>query len=1011
MTRPFRLLWFGVMLSFAAWAAAVDRGIEPWDLETALSLFPTVDSWEVDRDGHLVSLEGQLTTVGSGLPARVASAFIDVHRHLFGAAAGSDLEVESIWQAGDRSVVTMRQSVDGFAATAERLEMTFAGSVLALVEGIVLDDRDVPAAAGGTMPRHKAIAVALSLLGPTMQGESTTVERILFGPAHLRCWRLETVARSGAGPVLQTVVIDAVDGNVLDLQVWALPAPGEGDGRGGDQPSSAVDGCAPVVPPVGEFRTKEGHHLWSGADEGCGQWQYDDRRTASLFHGDCLEFACDPFPSTDQCDHGEVRRGGLDLGAGLDRVMFRFLPPDREVFLRLRWGPGDNQAAPFLVRPAPVGEVTVELDLSPYESWDSAKIDSLTLELVDDHLVWIRSLDLWPGPWLEFASGPELVTDPPGGELIEGEQVTVVQDIRNIGCSLELGTHDDMRAVEYSLRRIPGSGGESSEVVCADARIPGRIAPETDVQNLPVCAFQLPVAGTWELEGRFVRHDSPPAATLVVVEPATAPNLAIDLSAPIDLYSGNLGGWPCRSDLLDLSRYDDPNPPCALPWVVALEVSAEGLAGPIDARIEAWGRPADPAASPAGCDPASPGWFPMAPAVTWETGNGRTVVEILLERTLLEAIPLGGGDWSLLDLRLAVEPENGEIDLEDNLACLQSWIPVAAGGLEDSMGPTWVDDDYFLDPEHWPPHGLAWTGVTVVHEEGGVSYDADSALAMVAVADGGNEDPRLVWFEDRPGETVSGALIRYRRSEAGFGGDPFLDAGAEEADGIPGFELDVAGHGNRSWLVTDSQWRTVVWRRGTIGPFGGYPVPLLETPGLIGDTVSLHLAPDTNCLVDEVGCASGLYPRTALDVVGVWREQGTPPPTPVFVVLGLRLLQGGQWLSPPAQVPPGQELEFAVEVGNAGPVSGTAVLAATVDVFAMSENPSVHQMTGSATVTIAPGDSHNLPIGPAWVPWTPGLYRLTGPVTESGELIGSVSRVIEVVEDPTPCPVPAVNLP
>ena len=401
----------------------------------------------------------------------------------------------------------------------------------------------------------------------------------------------------------------------------------------------------------------------------------------------------------------------------------------------------------------------------------------------------------------------------------------------------------------------------------------------------------------------------------------------------------------------------------------------------------------------------------MAWPLVRDFNGGGTLIEIPLDRDLLEAIPLGQDGWSVLDLRVEVEPVDGEIDVTDNVICLASWIPVAEGALEDAMGPTWVDDDYFLDPEHWPPHGLAWTGVIVDHEGGSASYDPDSALAVVTVADGANQNPRLVWFEERPGDSVSGALLRYRRNLAGYGGDPYLDAGAEEADGIPDFALEQSGHSNRSWLTADSQWRTVVWRRGLNGPFGGYPVPVLADPERTGDTVSLHLAPDVNCLLDEPGCPNGLHPRTSIDVVGVWREQGPPPPDPIYSVIGLRVLQAGQWRPPPARVAPGQVLDFAVEVRNIGSVAGTAVLSASVDVMPINENQPYHQMTGSATVTISPGESHNLQIGPAWVPWAGGFYSLSGPVTESGDQIGSVASVIEVVDDPAPCPIPTVNLP
>jgi hypothetical protein len=238
-----------------------------------------------------------------------------------------------------------------------------------------------------------------------------------------------------------------------------------------------------------------------------------------------------------------------------------------------------------------------------------------------------------------------------------------------------------------------------------------------------------------------------------------------------------------------------------------------------------------------------------------------------------------------------------------------------------------------------------------------------------------------------------------------------VDAGAAEADGIPTFELETSDHSNRSSLAADSQWRTVVWRRGHSGPFGGYPVPVLASPASTGNTLSLHAAPDTNCLLDEADCPSGLHPTTSLDVVGVWLEGGPPPPSPVFLVDGVRILDGGQWVWPPAQVPTGRQLRYAVAVRNVGTTSGTAVLAAAIDILATSEHPSVHHMTGSGTVTIGPGETYQLPLAPPWLPEAAGDFVVIGPVNESGQWIGTVQQPIEVVADPVPCPVPAVNLP
>ena len=282
---------------------------------------------------------------------------------------------------------------------------------------------------------------------------------------------------------------------------------------------------------------------------------------------------------------------------------------------------------------------------------------------------------------------------------------------------------------------------------------------------------------------------------------------------------------------------------------------------------------------------------------------------------------------------------------------------------------------------------------------------------MLAVEDGANEPPRLVWFEEQQGRTVAGLLTRYRRAEAGYGGAPFLDAGCAESTGLPDLELEVPGHPNRSWLVADAQWRTVAWRRGDAAPFGSFPVPQLVSPAGAGPVLSLHLAPDRNCLLDEPGCPSGLRPETMLDVVAVWYADGPPVLEPLFIVEGLRVRSGDDWLAAPDTVMSGDSVEYGVEVRNVGNALGTAVLTAMVEIIPASEGPARHVLTGSETVPIPAGASHVLRLDPVWQPISAGLHRLLGWVQESGLEIGQVDELVEVVDPGTGCPIPIASLP
>ena len=982
-------------------------------LELALSILPRVDRVELDPSGRLIGVEGLLTPPGEALPIEVARSFMAVHRELFGAAGHSEFAVESVQDQGERSAVTLRQVVDGFAAQRERLRLVFAGSELESVRGVVLRQEDVGPMGSEPLPKHRAVAIAGRDLPAGLEGVSTSAHKVLIGEDHRRCWRVEIIYVADDAEMLLTVVIDAKDGIVLQKETLLL----ENSYLAGSHPEGEgapdrIIGCEPVVPPVGGFSSSEGQAQWHGADTGCGRWEFDRARSASFFHGNCMEYLCDPYPSTSDCDHGEIRREGLDFGLGYEGVQIEFLTPDQDVFMRLRWGPGANRAAPFVVAAGSSARTMIEIDLSLYDSWKSEAAGALTLELVDDHFVWIRSLDLLPGPWLEFSRGPELATLTPGDELTEGDHAAVFQDVRNTGCRLEGGTHPKMRATEYALYRLTGFGWEFDSVVCDDVRIPGDIPPGGSLENLPMCGLELPEPGTWRLEGRFRSHPSPSAFIQFDVRPALHPDLAIDSSVPVDLYSGNLGSWPCRTDLLDLSRYDDPDPDCALPYVIALRVSDAGLDTPTTSSVSAWGRTVPPSEDPGVCDPDSGGWVELGDPRSWIFGTGgEGIVDLPLDRDQLEDLSLGSAGWSLLDLKIVVDPIDGESDLSDNTLCLASWILVAESGLGDSIGTTWVGDDYFLDPDHWPPNGLTWTGLTVAHEEGAANHDPDSALVVLAVEDGANEEPRLVWFEDRPGDNVSGLLLRYRRDHEGFGGAPFLEAGAEEANGVPLFDLDVAGHWNRSGMVADSQWRTLVWRRGSAAPFGSFPVPVLETPGRTGDTLSLHLAPDSNCLLDETGCPSGLHPETMVDIVGGWYEQGSAPPQPVFFVAGLRMWGAGGWQVIPPEVIRGESVDLGVEIQNIGNAAGTAHLYARVDITPLSEHNLSQVVTGSAVVTIPPNASYHLRLEPAWMPGAVGNFLLDGVVSESGQQIGHVWTDVQVVEGGSGCAVPAIDLP
>ncbi len=1012
MGRICRLVMAAIAISAAFQHSARAQGVEPERLPTALSVFPEVARFEIDDGDHVTVLEGRLTPSGPSLPEAVARAFVNIHRSVFPAARNSEFHVESVTRSGIETTVMLHQSVEGFAAQDERLEMRFRQTVLVSVRGIVLHSGDVEPVDREPVVMERAVEIARYRSDPRSEVVSMSARRILHGEQHRRSWRVETVLRTPAGLILETVVVDALHGVVLvaDSERLAEFVPAAGPP---DQSASIVGGggCEPAAPPVGEFTNPRGQSLWYGADTGCGRWEFDTKLMASLFHGNCMDYVCHPFPSTDECDHGEIRRDNLILDGNLERVRLEFLTPERAVFMRLRWGPGRDRAVPFVVKSGPEAVTEVELDLSRYTTWDAASVPALVLELVHDELVFIRSLDLYPGPWLEFSRGPILDSDVAGGELIEGEPVAVLQDVRNTGCSLAAGTHRDMRMVDYRLYRKKGVLWDFESFACEGVQIPGTFAAGAGIRGLPMCGFVLPQAGIWRLEAAFQSHSAAAVRTRFVVQAVERPDLSIDSTTPIDLYSGNLASWPCRADVLDLSRYDDPDPECGLPWVVAVPVAAQGLAAPVSSSVTVWGRALDPAGSPESCDPDSGGWLPLGVPRQWTFHEGSEVVDVPLDRGHLEQLALGNDGWSMLDLKVTVAPAQDERDLDDNVVCLPAWVPVADGEIDEVMGPTWLADDYFLDPQHWPPHGLVWTGITLDHEEGSAAWDPTSALVSMSVDGSSNEDPRLIWYEDRPDAAVTGLLIRYRRSHAGFGDGPFLDAGAEEANGLPIFDITPDGHENRAVVTADSQWRTLVWRRGVAGPFGGFPVPILQAPFSSGDTLSLHLAPDLNCLVDEPGCPSGIHPATLIDVVGGWHATDLPPPEPLFVSSGLRLWRLGEWVPTPGQLPPGENHEFAVEVRNVGSVSGVADLYAVVEVLVAGESSALHTMTGSGTVTIPANGSHDLPLYPGWTPMSPGVRRLVGTVSEGGQVLDEFEVVVEVIDGGPDCPVPIVNLP
>ncbi len=1012
MRRTHQLILLAIVVAAAVQPTARAQGVDREQLSRALSVLPEVTHFELDDEGHVKVIEGRLTPVGPSPPEAVAPAFMTIHRGVYPTATNSEFHVESVTRSGGMTTVMLVQSVEGFVALDERLEMRFLQGQLVRVGGIALHWGDVPPTDRDPVTRRQALEIADDQRDPQSEIVSASATRVLHGVDHIRSWRVEMLARIRGGLVLETVVVDALDGILVDRRVEEISDPAQGQVLG--DPEGSVlgpDGCAPVAPPVGDFTNARGQSQWHGAGTGCGRWEFDPKLEASLFHGNCLDYACPPFPSTSHCDHGEIRRDNLSFDKGHERVQLEFLTPDRPIFMRLRWGPGADQAAPFIVPPGPEALTEIEVDLSWYSTWDSATVASLILELVHDEQVWIRSLDLYPGPWLEFPRGPILDDGAPGDELIEGQPVTVLQDVVNVGCRLAAGTHRTMRLVDYRLYRRKGISWEFEGFACEGVVIPGTFEAEAGVRGLPVCDFPLPQAGTWRLEAAFRHHAAAAVRTRFVVQAVQHPDLSIDATTPVDLYSGNLSGWPCRSDVLDLSRYDDPEPDCALPWVIAIPVTAHGLAAPVDSSVAVWGRTHDPAGDPGVCDPDSVGWHPLAAPRQWTFYDGSDVVDVPLDRGYLEQLELGPDGLSMLDFKVVVDAVANEQEVDDNVLCTTAWIAVVDDGIEDVLGPTWLADDYFLDPAHWPPQGLVWTGVTLEHEEGSADWDPDSALVAMSVDSASNEDPRLIWYEDRSGDTVSGLLIRYRRSRQGFGDGPYLDAGAEEADGLHTFDLAPEGHPNRAVLTADSQWRTLVWRRGAANPFGGFSVPVLEAPVSSGDTLSLHLAPDVNCLVDEPGCPSGIHPTMLVDVVGGWHATDLPPPEPLFVSAGLRLQHFGEWIPIPGQLASGESYEFAVEIRNVGSASGVAVLVAAVEVLVAGESPAVHTMIGSETVTIPPNGSHYLRLYPGWTPTSLGVRRLVGTVRESGQLIGDMDSMVEIVDGGSGCPIPAVDLP
>jgi hypothetical protein len=1012
MRRAVRVQSFAALLLAVVAPLAAAPGSRLEELETALGILPRVDRIEVDRNGHLTLLEGELTPPGPSPPIRAAVAFLEVHARLFSAAEGSVFRAEQVVTSSGTSSVMVRQAVDGFRVVDEQVWLAFDESgVLTRVEGVVLRDGDLPHVDIGRLTRGRAAEIALDWTrapaGTTIAGSRRVVVD------RRRVWEVELHGGGGDEMLATIVTIDDASGGVVGtgrhpiaLPRVDLPVAHTPDG------GLAIAGCTAFEPKVGEFGSPAGQQLWSWSGGGCGRWEYDPSAEASLLHGNCLEYECDPYPATDPCDHGEIRRADLSLEPGYERARIEALTPDREIFMRLRWGPSRFDAAPFLIPAGVGGSTTVELDLAAFGTWDSSKVTALVLELVDDHLVRLRSLDLLPGPWLELPRGPDLTPAAAGTLLVAGEPVTVLQNVRNTGCRLEEGTHQEMRAVSYDLYRIAGLLRHLEGTVCSGAEIPGSMPPESAVRGLPMCEFDLPAAGTWELEARFDAHPAPSASSMFIVEPAEGPDVAIDLRRPIDLYSGRLAMWPCRADLLDRARYGDPDPPCSLPYVIAFEATASGLTEPATAAVGVWARPRDPVADPTGCDPDSGGWYALADPMPWQFGDGSAnPVELPLDRDRALAMPLGSDGWAVVDLKVTIDPVAGEVDVDDNRACIAAWLPVADGEVGAVLGPTWVDDDYFLDPEHWPPSGLTWSGLTLDHEEGSTSYEPDSALAILSVESGANEAPRLVWFEQLEERTVAGLLLRYRRSTAGHGGPPWLDAGCAEDDGLPGFELDVPGHPNRITPVVDGQWRTAAWRRGDAAPFGGFPVPQLIGPTSSGPVLSLHLSPDRNCAIDEPECQSGLHPETMIDVVGIWYADTPPTFEPLFIVEGLLVRYGDEWIPTPVAVSVGEMLEFGVEVRNVGTATGVAVLTAAVEILPINEGPAVHVMTGSEAVPIAPGASYVMALAPQWQPASEGRYEIEGLVWEGGDEIGQVDETIEVLDTGSSCPVPAVSLP
>lgn len=995
-------------LLVAALSSLLVAAVEAVDLDRMLDVLPRVDRFQIDDLGRLVSLEGELTPPGSSPPSRAAVAFVTVHRGLLPAARGSAFHAEQVVYSGGRATVVVRQRIDGFRVLAEQLRLEFSDrGVLVRLEGVVLRGSDLAPAEGEAMNRGRAVEVARDAVAGTDGFEVVGARKVVVGGR--RCWQVELYRRESERVYAVLVTLDAFSGAILDLTSHQLPEDDWGVGGGTRQPGeTSIGGCEPWTPSVGDFGSADGQQLWSAAIAGCGRWEFDRELGASLLHGNCLEYVCDPYPATDSCNHGEISRTDIELEPGYERVRLEVLTPDRELFMRLRWGPSVFEAAPFLVPTGPDVATIVELDLADFRSWNSGAATGLTLELVDDHFIWLRTLDLLPGPWLELARGPSLEPAVAGEPLVAGEPVTVMQDVRNLGCRLDSGTHAAMRSVSYRLYERVGFTWRYEGLACDGAEIPGAIPPESAVRGLPMCSFDLPDAGTWRIEGRFDVHPSPPVASVFQVQPATAPNLAVDLSQPVDLYSGRLFLWPARSDFLDRSRYGSPNPP---PYVIAVATRASGVVEPVTTTIAAWARPRAPMADPSVCDPDSGGWYPLGDPVTriFSSGAGGPV-ELLIDPARVLSLPIGSDGWSIVDLKIAIEPVADELDTSDNRACIAAWLPVADADLGSAMGPTWVDDSYFLDPQHWPPDGLVWTGVTLEHHEGSAWMDPDSALVAMTVDDGANEAPRVVWFEGIDGETVSGLLLRYRRAEVGYGGPAFLDGGSAEAFSIPDFDLEVPGHPNRSLLTPDTQWRTLVWRRGDSGPFGPFPVPQLVSPGGAGPLLSLHLAPDRNCLVDEPTCPSGLRPETMLDVVGVWHDSGTPPLEPLFTVAGLRARQGDDWGLPPATVTSGEVVVYGVEIRNVGTAMGVAELSAEVEILPIDEAFN-HLLVGAETVPIPAGGFHVLALDPPWRPIAPGQYLISGAVRESGAVIGQVEDGVEVVGGGTQCPVPTVNLP